>query len=183
MKLWIRISLPMIGLGLVLTVGVAALGNTGAHAQSAGYASVAGIAQNQPQSPSPVAQPDAGGATTDAQEDPETVNTQQEELSEVDEAAEAAALADKAVIGKQQAIDVALAANPSTTLITASLDNENGMVVYSVELSNGSDVKVDATTGQITSTNQVDKQMEISDSDSEGIDSEHNEQPTTPSQP
>ena len=38
----------------------------------------------------------------------------------------------------------------------ASLDDENGTVVYSVELSNGADVKVDASTGKILATDAAD---------------------------
>jgi uncharacterized membrane protein YkoI len=36
------------------------------------------------------------------------------------------------------------------------LDNENGVVVYSVELDNGLDVKVDAGNGNILHTEQPD---------------------------
>ena len=65
------------------------------------------------------------------------------------ETAEAAILAGLAKISVEQAQSAALAANAGTTVVKASLDNENGTLVYSVELSNGSDVKVDAGNGQI----------------------------------
>jgi uncharacterized membrane protein YkoI len=67
-------------------------------------------------------------------------------MSETDEAA---ALASMATITVDQAKAAALAANPGTTVVKAELDNENGVLVYSVELSNGFDVKVDAGNGAI----------------------------------
>ena len=65
---------------------------------------------------------------------------------------ESAALSSKAVISAADAEAAALAANPGTTAVKVELDNENGVVVYSVELSNGLDVKVDAATGKIIHT-------------------------------
>jgi uncharacterized membrane protein YkoI len=68
------------------------------------------------------------------------------------ESGEAAALASQAKISIDQAKTAALAANPGTSVVKAGLDNENGALVYSVELSNGSDVKVDAGNGAILHT-------------------------------
>jgi uncharacterized membrane protein YkoI len=68
------------------------------------------------------------------------------------EADEASALASMATITVDQSKAAALAANPGTTVIKAELDNENGALVYSVELSNGADVKVDAGNGTILFT-------------------------------
>ena len=68
-------------------------------------------------------------------------DAQFEGLSEADESA---ALAGLATITPEQARASALAANPGTSVIKVELDNENGALVYSVELSNGMDVKVDA---------------------------------------
>ena len=68
-----------------------------------------------------------------------------------DEAAEAAALADLATITADQAQAAALAAVPGT-VIQVELDNENGSVVYSVEVDTGNgiiDVKVDAGNGTV----------------------------------
>ena len=49
-----------------------------------------------------------------------------------------------------EAVAIALAAYPDTTATTeVELENENGAVVYGVELSNGLDVKVDVVTGEI----------------------------------
>jgi uncharacterized membrane protein YkoI len=67
----------------------------------------------------------------------------------VSEEAEAAALQDQATVSAADAEAAALAANPGTTVIKTELDNENGALVYSVELSNGSDVKVDAGNGTV----------------------------------
>jgi uncharacterized membrane protein YkoI len=68
------------------------------------------------------------------------------------EADESAALAAQAKITSEEAQTTALSANPGTTVAKAELDNENGTLVYSVELSNGSEVKVDAGTGTILHT-------------------------------
>jgi len=75
--------------------------------------------------------------------------TATEGMSETDEAA---ALAGQATISVDEAKAAAVAANPGTTVVKAELDNENGSLVYSVELSNGSDVKVDAGNGAILHT-------------------------------
>jgi uncharacterized membrane protein YkoI len=52
----------------------------------------------------------------------------------------------------EQAQATALAANPGTTVIKTELDDENGQLIYSVELAGGLDVKLDAMTGMILST-------------------------------
>ncbi len=68
------------------------------------------------------------------------------------ESAESAALAGQAKVTIEQAKAAALAANPGATVVKAELDNENGALVYSVELSTGADVKVDAGNGAILHT-------------------------------
>jgi uncharacterized membrane protein YkoI len=70
----------------------------------------------------------------------------------VSEADEAAVLQTKATITGAQAEAAALAANPGTAVVKAELDNENGVLVYSVELGNGMDVKVDAGNGKVLHT-------------------------------
>lgn len=70
-----------------------------------------------------------------------------------DEAAEAKALASTpGLIGEQAAQDAALAAFPGTVQ-KVELDNENGNIVYSVEITNdagaSADVKVDAGNGTV----------------------------------
>ncbi len=74
---------------------------------------------------------------------------QNQDMSEADEAA---ALQAKATISAAEAEAAALAANPGATVIKTELENENGSLVYSVELSNGSEVKVDAGTVKILHT-------------------------------
>jgi uncharacterized membrane protein YkoI len=70
-------------------------------------------------------------------------------LSESDEAA---VLQAKAVITPAEAESAALAANAGANVVKTELDNENGALVYSVELSSGADVKVDAGSGTILHT-------------------------------
>jgi len=78
----------------------------------------------------------------------------------VSEADEVAALQSKATISAAQAEAAALATNPGTTVAKTELDNENGVLVYSVELSNGKDVKVDAGTEKVlhTESGELDSQ-------------------------
>lgn len=73
-------------------------------------------------------------------------DSQYDGLSEADEAA---ALSSLATIMPEQAKAAALQAHPGTTALKVQLDNENGALVYSVELDNGVDVKVDAGTGAV----------------------------------
>lgn len=65
------------------------------------------------------------------------------------ETAESATLLSKAAISSVEAETIALSANPGATVQNTELDDENGAVVYSVELSSGADVKVDAANGSI----------------------------------
>ncbi len=75
---------------------------------------------------------------------------------------EPAELSSLAKITADSAKAAALQANPGTTITKVELDNENGCLVYSVELSNGLDVKVDAGNGAIlhVETPGVDDQQE-----------------------
>jgi uncharacterized membrane protein YkoI len=84
-----------------------------------------------------------------------SITVPESEYNGVSEADEAAALQAKATITTAQAEAAALAANPGTTGVKTELDNENGVLVYSVELSNGTDVKVDAGNGKILHTEQA----------------------------
>ena len=88
--------------------------------------------------------------------------TQYEGMSEADETA---ALQAKATISTTDAEAVAIAANPGTKVVKTELENENGVLVYSVELSNGKDVKVDAGNGQIlhTEVDELDSEDESED--------------------
>jgi len=104
------------------------------------------------------AQPAAGTTETDSGLDEQnpsysgSIAVDQSKTDGMSETDEATALASMATITVEQAKTAALAANPGTTVIKAELDNENGVLVYSVELSNGSDVKVDAGNGAILYT-------------------------------
>ncbi|MCL4831172.1 MAG: PepSY domain-containing protein [Caldilineaceae bacterium] len=81
------------------------------------------------------------------------------------EADEAAALQGQAKITAAEAEAAALAANPGTKVVKSELDNENGVLVYSVELDNGMDVKVDAGNAAVLYTDQDDDGSEVDEAD------------------
>ncbi len=62
---------------------------------------------------------------------------------------EPADLSTLAKIKADQAMAAAQAAFPGVAVRKVELDNENGCLVYSVDLSNGMDVKVDAGDGRV----------------------------------
>lgn len=163
MQRWIRIFAPALALAVVLTVGLAALGSNRASAHQDAPAAVSAPAQAQPQPPAATTEPtDGPDADAVEQQDGSQDTADGTEAPEADgtdnEAADAAALAGKAAISEQQARATALAANPGTTVTQISLDDENGTVVYSVALSNGVEVKVNAQSGQIVATDQAGEQ-------------------------
>ncbi len=179
MMKWIRIIAPLVALTVVLAAGVAALGNGQASARQAAAPVAA------PATPAPTEEPKAGpdtdtveqqdgpqsgaqdGETKDSPADAETKdNTEQPG----NEAADAAALAGKASVTADQAKATALAANPGATVVKAELGDENGVIVYSVELSSGADVKVDANSGAILSTDQAGSDTKESTGDQEASD-------------
>jgi len=59
---------------------------------------------------------------------------------------------DKAAITTDQAIAAALAVHPDTAAVQTTLAKERGMLLYSVKLHTGEEVKVDATTGHVLKT-------------------------------
>jgi uncharacterized membrane protein YkoI len=63
-----------------------------------------------------------------------------------------------ALITAEQAQDAVLAAYPGATVTEVDLDNENGCLVYSVELNDDTDVKVDAGNGVILGIESDDDQ-------------------------
>jgi uncharacterized membrane protein YkoI len=79
--------------------------------------------------------------------------SQAREQGEDNEQAESAALASQAKITADQARAAALAQFAGGTVKKTELDNENGTVVYSVELTDSAgtqqDVKVDATSARV----------------------------------
>lgn len=92
--------------------------------------------------------------------------TPYEGMSEADESA---ALADLAILTPEQAKTSALNANPDATVVKVELDNENGAIVYSIELSNGLDVKVDAGNGTVLYSDSDD---DSGDLDNDNIEHE-----------
>lgn len=99
----------------------------------------------------------AAALQTDEQEPQYTgsITIDEAQYEGMSEADETAALQSQAKISAADAEKAALAANPGTTVVKTELDNENGFLVYSVELSNGSEVKVDAGNGTVLYTEQA----------------------------
>ena len=59
---------------------------------------------------------------------------------------------DKAALTADQAIAAALAVHPNTAAVQTTLAKERGVLLYSVKLQTGEEVKVDATTGHVLKT-------------------------------
>lgn len=85
-----------------------------------------------------------------------SIAVDQAQTNGMSEADEAAALQSQSAITPADAEAAALAANPGATVAKTELDNENGVLVYSVELNSGLDVKVDAGNAAILHTEQAD---------------------------
>lgn len=130
---------------LVVGVLVLGFGSLAASAQTTSQVQPASAQEEQdPSYIGSIAVPEAQEAS-EAQEANEA-----EEASKVDEANEAdeaTALASQAKITSDQAKEAAQAEVPGT-VTKVELDNENGYLVYSVEVG-GKDVKVDAGTGKV----------------------------------
>ncbi len=92
--------------------------------------------------------------TGDMEKHEEEGSVEQQEAHGKGESDEAIALAAQASITLQKAQATVLSANPGAVIVRAGLENENGSLVYSVLLSSGQDVKVDARNGSILSTGQ-----------------------------
>jgi len=73
------------------------------------------------------------------------------------EADDADVTPDQAGITAEEARAAAEASNPGTKAREVELENENGTPVYEVELDNGLEVIVDATTGKILGTERDDE--------------------------
>lgn len=94
-----------------------------------------------------------------------------EEIGESDEAnekEESTALASQAKITTDQAKEAALAAVPGT-VNKIELDNENGYLVYSVEIGD-KEVKVDANTGKVLKIDADNDTGEQQEDDSQNIE-------------
>ncbi|GAB4535888.1 MAG: PepSY domain-containing protein [Anaerolineae bacterium] len=138
------------------------------------------------QGPTPTAPPQAAfeeSGTDEQVQSPSytgSISVDQAQYEGVSEADEAAALQGKATISAADAEAAALAANPGATLVKTELDNENGVLVYSVELSSGLDVKVDAGNGQILYMEQdddrADEASQVEEVDNDNVQEEHEDQ-------
>lgn len=120
-------------------------------------------AETPPPSSKPSTPPSAPASGTPAspdteQEDPSGSGTvEPPKGSGIDnEAADAAALTALAKVSETDAKNAALAKFPGATVTTATLGDENGTVVWEIQLTDASkvahDVKVDAGTGAILAT-------------------------------
>jgi uncharacterized membrane protein YkoI len=100
--------------------------------------------------------------TKDVEEREGRASVERKEAHRKSEADEAATLAAQARVSLDEAQATVMGANPGATIVKAGLENENGSAVYSVQLSSGQDIKVDAGTGAILSSDQAggDQQVE-----------------------
>jgi uncharacterized membrane protein YkoI len=133
-----RLKRTLASIGLVAGVGVGA----------AGVAAAASNSTSSTPSGSTAASQVAGGQQQDPNYQASVTVPEQANQSEADEAK---ALEAAATTSPDQARQAALAADPGTAG-TVSLDNENGNVVYSVEITDSTgmtDVKVDAGNGTV----------------------------------
>ena len=141
--------------------GAAALGLTFGVAALAGAAT--SPAQTAPTSSAPAVEEDQ---TQDPMLNGSIQSPEDESLSEADEAK---ALEGLATISASDAEQAALAANPGATVNSSELGNENGSVVYEVDLTdaNGADleVKVDAGNGAVLAQESGDEAEEGNEAD------------------
>ena len=114
-----------------------------------GAGPVATLAQSEPDT-SVTTQASEG----EQEQEPTYVGSIQVDESAVEgsEADEQTALAELAQISAADAEAAALAANPGSQANEVELEDENGWLVYDIELSNGLGVKVDAGNGEILAT-------------------------------
>lgn len=140
------------------------VGFAGTQTSAAAPQNPAAVQQTDEQSPSYKASIFLGQQD---QNDNEKADTQSE-------AQEDAALASKAKITKDEAASVALAAYPGYTVKDTSLGNENGYLVYEVEMTDNSgkfmDVKVDAGNAKVLTADSEDNEAK-GESEAEEADS------------
>lgn len=129
------------------------------------------------QTATPPAQSSPAATENDAVQDPSytgSIAVDEQATAGLDETAEASLLQRLATVSPAEAEAAALAANPGTTVVKTELDNENGSLVYSVELSNGLDVKVDAGNAAVLYTDQDEDSDEAADAnDTDNVQDEH----------
>lgn len=127
---------------------------------TAGVEEPAGAPETEPEGAPETGGTETGGTETGSdQQDPSyagkaTIPVDESTLPQ-DEAAEASALAALVTLSQADAEAAALGA-VSGEIVKAELDNENGFVVWSIEVRDGSgaihDVKIDAGNGQVLGT-------------------------------
>ena len=151
-------------LGVAFLAGTISTGHNAAFAQSTTLTQgTAGIATTAPTAGNPTAAPEQAGAetadgpdtpsngtTADTSEPANLNETANETGTEVDNTA---ALQAQAKVTAEQAKQTALGKVPGT-VVTASLEDENGQAVYTVTINpaaggTNQDVKVDAVTGTL----------------------------------
>lgn len=116
----------------------------------------------------------AGGmnrSVSSAQSATGTAKVAQQADKSDNEANDSQKLASQAKISEQQAKDAALSANPGATVVKSELEDENGVIVYSIDLNNNREVKVDAKTGSVVSS----QDGETNDDEDDGADGETND--------
>lgn len=160
-----KVNKPVATLLVASGLVIGGLGAGAFMASPPGIAHAAPIAQAQPTTPEgdQVQDPNYAGS----------VSVNPSAAEGVSEADEATALQGEATITAAEAEAAALAANPGATVLKTELDNENGYLVYSVELDNGMDVKVDAGNSAILATEQDEDGAEVgeaNESESEEAD-------------
>ncbi len=83
-------------------------------------------------------------------------------------------------ITETQARQIALSANPGTTIKTIVIGDEDGKAIYEVELSNNTEVKIDAVNGATLKADKEDMDVEndhTDKKDARGNDVEENDSP------
>jgi len=71
-------------------------------------------------------------------------------------------------LSRDEAIAIAVAEYPGTNAIEVELDDDDGRVVYEIELSNGFDIEVDGNSGQILEHDGPDNDLYDDDRDDAG---------------
>lgn len=146
--------MPMLALGLL---AVSALGGTAYQVS----------AQSNNQNPVPMVQK---VATLDQQKE---AGENGAEANDDNEVVSPSILA-QIKVTESQARQLALNANPSTTVKTITVGDENGKAIYEIMLSNNMEVTIDAVTGSILKTDQEDNDT-IDQKDANGNDVETND--------
>ncbi|MGC8960520.1 MAG: PepSY domain-containing protein [Chloroflexia bacterium] len=162
MKLNRRVAGALVGIALL----VGALGIRTALAQTPTPPTPPAAIQEEAGPDDPVQSPSYTGS----------IAVDQARFEGVSEADETTALQEMATISAEQAKAAAEAANPGAKAVKVELDDENGVLVYSVELDNGLDVKVDAGNGAILHIEQADGDHEGGLSDQDNIQEEYESQ-------